>query len=277
MDEYKGYKEIQMTDSDMALFYEGKYHIESDFVENEYLIIKNDDGKIVDKKCYQNGKFRNLYDRLSLNTAYFGRIHPRNLQQELAFDMLQDNTSKIKMLTGKFGVGKDFLMIAHALKEIEEGKADKIIWVRNNVEVKDTARIGFLPGSLYEKMIPWLGPFIDHCGDMEGVSRLMEEHKLEVVHLGFIRGRDFKNSIILSTEDENLTKEQFQLLIGRVGEGSQLWLNSDNKQRDKKVFEDSQGTEILIDKLKGNRNFGYIKLEKTERSEIAALADLLDK
>ena len=99
---------------------------------------------------------------------------------------------------------------------------------------------------------------------------------MEVQHLGFIRGRDIKNSIILCSEAENLTKQHVQLLIGRVGEGSSLWLDGDFKQVDSKIFEENSGLNIAIDKLKGNKLFGFVHLEKSERSETAALADLLD-
>lgn len=80
----------------------------------------------------------------------------------------------------------------------------------------------------------------------------------------------------MCSEAENLTKEHVQLLIGRVGEGSNLWLDGDFKQTDSKVFEENNGLNIAIEKLKGHQLFGYVHLEKSERSETAALADLLD-
>ena len=116
----------------------------------------------------------------------------------------------------------------------------------------------------------------DHVGGTCGLEILISEDKIEVQHLGFIRGRDIKNSIIISSEAENLTKEHVQLLIGRVGQGSELWLNGDNKQTDKEIFKTSSGLKIAIEKLKGQKLFGYVHLEKSERSETARLADLLD-
>ena len=73
-----------------------------------------------------------------------------------------------------------------------------------------------------------------------------------------------------------MTKQHIQLLIGRVGEGSNLWMDADLKQRDKTAFEKSAGLELMIERLQGQKLFGYIKLLKTERSETARLADLLD-
>ena len=119
-------------------------------------------------------------------------------------------------------------------------------------------------------------PVADHVGGTYGLERLLSENKIEVQHLGFIRGRDIKNSIIISSEAENLTKEHVQLLIGRVGQGSELWINGDNKQTDKEIFKTSSGLKIVIEKLKGQKLFSYVHLEKSERSETARLADLLE-
>ena len=190
--------------------------------------------------------------------------------------MLKDKTSKIKLVTGRFGSGKTLAMTNAALELIEKGKFERIIWVRNNVSVKDAPDIGFLPGTELEKLKPFLGPLIDHAGGEEGVQKLLEEGKLVVIPLGHLRGRSLKNSIIFCTECENLTRQHIQLLMGRVDEGTQLWLDGDLKQRDKQIFEQSAGIERTVERLSGHRLFAYIHLEKSERSEVAAMADLLD-
>ena len=119
-------------------------------------------------------------------------------------------------------------------------------------------------------------PLADHLGGMAGLEMFVNQGRIEIQHLGFMRGRDIKNSIIYCSEAENMTKEHIQLLIGRVGEGAALWLNGDFKQTDMKVFDDNNGLYRLIEKLQGNKLFGVVQLIKTERSETAALADLLD-
>ena len=190
--------------------------------------------------------------------------------------MLYDTDTTIKILTGKFGTGKDLLMSSAAIDLIEKGYFDKLVYVRNNIEVKNSKPIGHLPGSSNEKLLPFAMCLADHVGGVDGLSYMIEKGVVEVVHLGFIRGRDIKNSIILCSEAENLTKEHIQLLIGRVGEGSSLWINGDFKQTDLAIFERNNGLMIAIDRLKGHPRFGYVKLIKTERSETAAMADLLD-
>ena len=276
MDKYLGYKEI-ITDSDedWASVYTNPRENIFDCNVNEYVHIMNEDLSAEDiLKFTENGYKRISYKMIDTN--YLGKVKPRNLQQERAFYLLQEKKKTIKFISGRFGSGKTFLMIAHALQLIQEGKFEKIVWVRNNIGVKDTKDPGALPGTLIEKIFPYVMPLADHVGGEDGIEMLLRQHRLEVQHLGFIRGRDIKNSIIISSEAENLTKEHVQLLIGRVGEGSNLWLDGDVKQRDSAVFEKSSGLEIAIDKLKGNRLFGFVHLEKSERSETASLADLLD-
>lgn len=171
---------------------------------------------------------------------------------------------------------KDFLMSSVAIDLLERNVFEKIVYVRNNVEVKDSKPIGHLPGSYQEKLLPFAMPLADKLGGIDGLTFMMNANKVEVIHLGFIRGRDIKNSIIICSEAENLTKEHIQLLLGRVGEGSMLWLNGDFKQCDAEVFRKNSGLMRVVDKLKGHPRFGYVKLLKTERSETAAMADLLD-
>lgn len=105
---------------------------------------------------------------------------------------------------------------------------------------------------------------------------MMDNNQLELQHLGYIRGRDIKNSIIIVSEAENLTTQHIQLLIGRVGEGSQLWLDGDHKQVDKQVFKDNSGLLKAVERLAGQSLFGYVDLPVSERSATAKLADLLD-
>lgn len=190
--------------------------------------------------------------------------------------ILVDNPEHLYLTEGYIVTHNTMIMIVAALEAVLKGEFDKIIFIRNNVQVKDTDPLGALPGNEYEKILPYLMPFADHCGGVEGIQRLIEEDKLEVIPLGFLRGRSIRNAILYSMESENLTKEQIQLIMGRVDKGSQLWMDGDIRQRDKAVFEKSQGLEIMVERLSGHPLFGYINLVKSERSSIAALADRLD-
>lgn len=276
MTEYTGFKDIVLTNpNDINALYDPKGNETFGCLENEYLIARDEKEEVIDLFKCKDGRLAQVPYK-AIESKFAGKIKPRNIQQKLGIDMLYDTDTTIKILTGKFGTGKDLLMSSAAIDLIEKGYFDKLVYVRNNIEVKNSRPIGHLPGSSNEKLLPFAMCLADHVGGVDGLSYMIEKGVVEVVHLGFIRGRDIKNSIILCSEAENLTKEHIQLLIGRVGEGSNLWINGDFKQTDLAVFERNNGLMTAIDRLKGHPRFGYVKLLKTERSETAAMADLLD-
>ena len=276
MTEYTGFKDIVLTNpNDINALYDPKTNETFGCLENEYLIARDEKEEVIDLFKCKDGRLAQVPYK-AIESKFAGKIKPRNIQQKLGIDMLYDADTTIKILTGKFGTGKDLLMSSAAIDLIEKGYFDKLVYVRNNIEVKNSKPIGHLPGSSNEKLLPFAMCLADHVGGVDGLSYMIEKGIVEVVHLGFIRGRDIKNSIILCSEAENLTKEHIQLLIGRVGEGSSLWINGDFKQTDLAIFERNNGLMIAIDRLKGHPRFGYVKLLKTERSETAAMADLLD-
>ena len=276
MTEYTGFKDIVLTNpNDINGLYDPKTNETFGCLENEYLIARDEKEEVIDLFKCKDGRLAQVPYK-AIESKFAGKIKPRNIQQKLGIDMLYDTDTTIKILTGKFGTGKDLLMSSAAIDLIEKGYFDKLVYVRNNIEVKNSKPIGHLPGSSNEKLLPFAMCLADHVGGVDGLSYMIEKGVVEVVHLGFIRGRDIKNSIILCSEAENLTKEHIQLLIGRVGEGSSLWINGDFKQTDLAIFERNNGLMIAIDRLKGHPRFGYVKLIKTERSETAAMADLLD-
>lgn len=273
--QYTGYKELELTDKDFTELYSFGTLTGHSFLENEYLIAKNDKEEIVDKFVCHNGKLERIHFATFKNN-YTGLLKPRNEHQELAFEMLKNPDITIKLVTGTWGTGKTLALVVAALDAVQKGQFDKIVWVRNNVQVKDTDQIGALPGEAYDKMLPYLGPFCDHVGGEDGVRMLIEHGQLEVIPLGFLRGRSIRKSIIICSEAENLTKEHIQLLMGRVDEGSALWIDGDVRQRDRVTFEKSKGLETMIDRLKGEPLFGYVHLVKSERSATARLADKLN-
>lgn len=272
---YIGYKELTLTEDQVCQMYnEGKID-DYEFVENEYLIAKNDEGEVFDRLVYRNGKLRQVPYQ-TLDNRYLGCIKPRNNQQELVIDTLLHPDSKIKLIKGVYGSGKDYLMLAAALQLIEKGKFKKLIFIRPNVSVRGLPEIGALPGTADEKLSWTLAPLWDKVGGQEGIDLMIHNKILESVPLLFIRGRSFEDSIIYVTEGQNMTTEIAKLVIGRIGEGSELWLNADTHQTDKKLFDDDNGVNKMIERLKGNKLFSYVYMPKTERSSVAELATLLD-
>ena len=278
MEEYTGFLERTMTDDELAELYSDLTINRYDLLQNQYLIACKDspDGKTVLDSFKWNGSklIRTPYKVIS--NRYIGKVKPRNIQQQLAVDMLYDQDTTVKIITGCYGSGKDMLMASAAMDQLDKGKFEKIVYVRNNIEVKNSKPIGYLPGDNNEKLLPFAMPLADHLGGKDGLELAITQGRVEVVHLGFIRGRDIKNSIIYCSEAENMTKEHIQLLLGRVGEGSALWINGDFKQTDADIFARNSGLATAIQKLKGHPRFAFVKLLKTERSETAAMADLLD-
>ena len=272
---YNGYTEMELTNEQFDEIYSTGKLKGYIFNENEYLLARNENGEIVDKFKYKDGKFKKVLFQ-TLNNRYLGKVKPRNPQQELVTDMLLDEESKIKVVRGVYGSGKDYLMLSAALQLIEKGKFDKIVFIRPNVSVRGLPDIGALPGTADEKLSWTLAPLYDKVGGEEGVAMMLHNKILESVPLLFIRGRSFENSIIYVTEGQNMTTEIAKLVIGRIGEGSELWVNADTHQTDKKIFDDDNGVSKMIDRLKDNKLFAYVYMPKTERSSVAELATLLD-
>ena len=272
---YKGYQTISFNEKEMAEFYKSnKLKNPTYLLENEFLLIADEKGKIVDKYLKQDEKLKRIIHTV-INNNWYGTIKPRNLYQLLAINLLNDSSIPVKVLTGVYGSAKTFFMINAALQCLESGNKDKIIFVRNGLSPKGVPDIGHLPGSALDKTIVWAMPIADHIGGEDGLLHLIESKQLEILPLNYIRGRDLKNAIIFSDESENLTPKLIQLLLGRVGENSELWIAGDYRQSDLgKNF--SEGLSYMIDRLKGNRLFGYVDLPITERSKVAELSNLLD-
>ncbi len=272
---YKGYEIVKLSEKEMADFYQAK-DSESDLVllENEFLLLADEQGRIVDKLINQDGMLKDA-GYSTIQNHWYGTIRPRNTYQALALNLLNDTTVPVKVLTGVYGSAKTFFMVNAALQRLEAGDKNKIVFIRNNLSPQGVKDIGFLPGSALDKTIVWAMPLADHVGGEDGLYNLIETKQLEVLPLNFIRGRDLRNAIIFSDESENLTPKLIQLLLGRVGENSELWVAGDYRQSDLgKNF--SEGLSFMIDRLKGNRLFGYVDLPITERSRIAELSNLLD-
>lgn len=272
---YKGYSDLCLSEEQISHLYNKGYLAEYGLIENEYLVARNSDNEIFDTFVCHQGKLERVPYQ-TINNYYMGEVKPRNTEQQLAIHTLLDPNSKVKLIKGVYGSGKDYLMLAAALELIEKGKFDKLIFVRPNVSVRGLPDIGALPGTADEKLAWTLAPLYDKVGGEEGVQMLINNKTLESVPLLFIRGRSFEKSIIYVTEGQNMTTEIAKLIIGRIGTDSELWINADNSQTDRKIFDEDNGVNKMISRLMGHRLFSYVYMPKTERSEVAELATLLD-
>ena len=214
-------------------------------------------------------KYNNINNKFLNQT-----LKPLNLEQKMAFDLLQNENIPVKLLIGPPGSGKDYLMLLHALDLIQKGVMDKIIFIRNLVPFKDAPEIGFLSGDLQSKIAWGLGPIAGILGE-EGLASYQEQGIIEAVNLGFIRGCSWNKTILYVSEGQNITGGGYKLLVSRCGQNSQLWVNGDINQTDNKKFEENNGLSRLTSSLSNNELFGIVKLIKTERSKTAELASII--
>lgn len=219
-----------------------------------------------DGNQYQSIKYKQIKNKFLNQT-----IKPLNLEQKMAFDLLQNPNIPVKLLPGAVGTGKDYLMLTHALDLVQRGAMNKIIFIRNLVPFKDAPEIGYLAGNLQQKIAWGMGPLASILGE-EGLNEMEELGIIEAVNLGFIRGMSWDKTIIYVSEGQNITGGGYKLLVSRCGEGSQLWVNGDILQTDAKRFQENNGINRLINSLSGDPLFGMVKLIKTQRSKTAELA-----
>lgn len=275
---YKGYQELVMDEEHLSQFYVNPKEYCANLLRlnpNEYILLQDLSGTTID--VYKNSPDGPIAVRYpTINSRITGTLKPRNIKQKVAMALLQDAAVGVKLLRGVYGSGKDYLMLSQALHDIEIGKFQKLVFIRPNVSIKDVPDIGYLKGDAYEKLSWTLGPFYDKVGGAEGVEYLIAQGELELVPLPFIRGRSFENSIVYVCEGQNITSEIAKLLISRVGEGSELWINADTHQTDNKIYDRDNGIIKMIDRLKDDPLFGMVYLDKTERGPIANLANKLD-
>lgn len=268
-----GWGKYYPNEEDMAKLYSNPQINTLGAMTNEYCTIF-EGSELKDIQRWDGNSYNKLNYR-SFKSALGSKVEPRNTEQKMLFDLLQNRNIPIKLCLGRFGSGKSYLMLAHALNLVQKGEFDRIVFVKNNIQVKDTKDLGALPGEEIDKLMPWLKQIEDHVGAFT-FKDMLNQGVIEPVHLGYIRGRDIKNSIIFCDEVENMTRQHIQLLIGRVSSRSELWLAGDLKQTDNINFEKNSGIQALIQGLGGDPLFGMVKLLKSERSAVAALADKLD-
>jgi len=213
-------------------------------------------------------------------------LSARNKEQQMALNLLMDDSVPVVSLMGPSGGGKTLLAIAAALEHVinregEEGqKYDKIIVSRPIMPLgKD---IGFLPGSISEKMAPWIAPIQDNLDTlfsnkankgMDPLEHYKEKGVIQVEALTYIRGRSLNNAFIIIDECQNMNIHEIKTVLTRVGENTKIVLTGDVEQIDNIYLnETTNGLTHAIEKLKHSELTGHITLVRGERSKVATLA-----
>jgi PhoH-like ATPase len=205
-------------------------------------------------------------------------LKPRNREQQLAIDLLMDDSIKVVTMLGKAGCGKTVLAIAAGLQQVLESDAKykKFIVAR---PVQPMGRdIGFLPGTVEEKILPWLAPIQDNLeallnNDKEHLRQLIDDGTIELEALTYIRGRSIANAYILIDESQNLSVHEVKTILTRVGENTKIILTGDVRQVDVPYLDSStNGLTHAAEKFKPHDIAGHIILQKGERSAVATLS-----
>ena len=205
--------------------------------------------------------------------------NPRNKEQQFAVDLLMDQSIPVVSLVGKAGSGKTLLALAAGLEQTFGGSENKYKKIVVTKPVEPVGKdIGFLPGTMEDKMLPWLAPIQDNLqflmGDDKATLELyMEKGKIEVEAMTFIRGRSISNAFIVIDEVQNMTQHEIKTVLTRVGENTKIVLTGDIEQIDNMyIDETNNGLSYVVERLKGEQITGHMTLLKGERSQVASIA-----
>jgi len=164
----------------------------------------------------------------------YKKIQPRNEQQRLYHRYLNDWSKVILIALGPAGTGKTYLAVQEAVESFKAKDIERIVITRPAVSVDE--KHGFLPGSLVDKMAPWIRPIVDifreHWSPRQ-TEYFMKQEKIEIAPLAYMRGRTFKNCWIIADEMQNATPEQMKMLLTRIGDNSRLVVTGDLQQHDR--------------------------------------------
>jgi len=161
-------------------------------------------------------------------------LHARSPNQQSYLTKLQDDSTSIVFAIGPAGTGKTMLAVQHGIKLFQEGLVDKIVITRPAVSVDED--LGFLPGTLNEKMAPWTRPIFDVFQEYyqtKDIAKMLDEGVIEISPLAYMRGRTFKNAYIIADECQNTTVNQMKMLLTRLGENSKMVVTGDLAQADR--------------------------------------------
>jgi PhoH-like ATPase len=279
---YKGKDILQDVDGGLIdeLFREGsvvreKVPLMREPFPNEYFIIRNQNKSTLAVYNAEQKAFLHIQKRRAYG------IEPRNAEQTFSLDALFNETIPLVTLAGKAGTGKTLMALAAAL---EKRSSYKQIYLARPIVPLSNRDIGFLPGDIKSKLDPFMQPLFDNltliqnqfdetAPEYKRIHDLVENGKLVITPLAYIRGRHLSKIYFIIDEAQNLTPHEVKTIITRAGEGTKVVFTGDPYQIDTPYLDSrSNGLTCLIDRMKGESLYAHITLEKGERSRLAELA-----
>lgn len=230
---------------------------EKELMNEYYTDIEKEKNLSKQRKFYENMQYLSHNERNLFENKF---TKPKNISQEDYASILKNKTKKIVVATGPAGTGKTLFATEYGVKNFLNGTYDKLIFTRPSVSVDED--LGFLPGTLEEKMAPWVRPIYDILYNFvtpKEVTAMMEEKIIEIAPLGYMRGRTFKNCWIVADEMQNSTISQMKMLLTRLGENSRLIITGDLEQFDR--INELNGLEDFLSKFKGKRSSSITSIE----------------
>jgi phosphate starvation-inducible PhoH-like protein len=230
--------------------------------ENDYL------------NTYKNMQYLSQKERQSFESKF---SVPRNESQKRLVKCLSNKDYRIVIANGPAGTGKTLFGVEHAINNYINGNYDKLIFTRPVISVDED--LGYLPGTLEEKMAPWIIPITDIIHNFispKDVKSLIEEKIFEIAPLSTMRGRTFKNCIIIADEMQNSSISQMKMLLTRIGENSRIIITGDLQQNDRRG--EMNGLEDFLNKLKGRRSdsISSVEFDKCDIERDKVVEEVLD-
>lgn len=247
-------------------------------IPNEYFILRNGNKSALGIYDDFDKRVKRI-DKISI----YG-ISPRNAEQTFALNALLNPEIKLVTISGKAGTGKTLLALAAAL---ERRRLYRQIYIARPVVPLSNKDIGYLPGDFKSKLDPYMQPLYDNLGVIQNqfselasehkkIKELLDQEKLVISPLAYIRGRSLVKIYFIVDEAQNLTPHEIKTILTRAGEGTKMVFTGDIFQIDHPYLDSqSNGLSFLIEKMQGQKLYAHINLEKGERSELAELASNL--
>ncbi len=274
-DIYKGFKEKSLSENEMAYFYEHLNENTFDLLVNEYLLIKDSDGNVVDKMKW-DGEIHQTIRSKPYKSNMFGTLKPLDDIQSFAMDSI--STNDITVLYGRAGSGKTTLPLNYIMQEIEKGRYKKCYMVYSYEPLKGAKTLGYEKGDHVTKLIysASIGNILaSKFGDIQQVEYMIDRGMLEIIPTANIRGVEFESdSICMVTESQNLDVYTLKTIIQRCKSGCKQIYEGDVIEQKDTIIQ-NVGMNRLIDVFKGHEKFGCIKLKNNYRSELSELADMM--